>query len=97
MSFPLAKNATTMSAAAATSDAETLTSGAASRLPGSRRDELSEQRRDDEALGDKNQPRDDAEADIVLVRGKHAGDDAERDALGRTAPRRSRGGRAATA
>ncbi len=57
VSFPLARKATTMSAAAATSEAETLTNGAVSRLPGSRRDELSEQRRDDDALGDKDEPR----------------------------------------
>ena len=43
--------------------------------------EPSEQARDDDALGDKDEPRDHAETDVVLVRGEHAGDDAERDTL----------------
>ena len=54
--------------------------------------ELAEQHRDDDALGDKDESRDDAEPDIVLVRGEHGGDDAERDPLDDRAPRRSPGG-----
>ncbi len=93
VSFPLTEECDDDSVAAATSEAETLTNGAASRLLGIATDESAEQRRDDDAFGNKDESGDDPETSIVLVRGEHAGDDAERDALDgevrRRSPRRS--------